>query len=150
MTHYSDDLTGPGWVVAMRTTHTRSDGSKFQDVSWWYGEDRVWSNTWGGLGYSIAVFDSKVKARLALRRSGTRGTIQTLEEARLEQAAMLERSALATLDRVHLLRGETPRSSCCAPELCPTHYRETLDEDLLPTLEHAREATTIHPLEDED
>lgn len=33
--------------------------------SWWYGADRAWPNTWGGLDYSVAVFPSRPAARKA-------------------------------------------------------------------------------------
>jgi hypothetical protein len=77
--------------------------------SYWYGPGRGWGTTFGVLDHSVAVYDSAVKARLAVRKGyggkyPNRLKIVALRTARADEADRIERNALALLERVRILR----------------------------------------------
>ena len=104
--HYDDRRT-TGFVVRQETTFK----SGTTHVSWWYGDDdgtslRYW-NAWGDLDYSVAWFDTKVKAKLALRRCGllSRARIVPIMEAKAELADACDERAAVLMARARMLRG---------------------------------------------
>lgn len=98
---YTDELAS-GYVVTIRHDDSPHD-------SYWYGPSHMYGTTFGVLDHRIAVFDSKVKARNAIR-TGYRGSspsrlkIATLESVRADEATRLEEHASSLLTRAAILR----------------------------------------------
>lgn len=90
--HYTPGCEG--WVLRDEVRYPAPRGLH---VSWWYGPDHGFGTTYGSLGYSTAVFPTRLAAEEAyrtiygkLRRTGTRNQrAQRVADAEAEQAAMI-------------------------------------------------------------
>lgn len=104
--HYDDQRT-TGYVVIHRYT----TGKGVATCSFWYGDEGSrYYNAWGDLDPSVAWWPDKVKAKLALRRSGLayrQGvSILSVAEAKEVLAQRCEARAAGLLARARMLRGE--------------------------------------------
>lgn len=53
-----------GWVIRWAVEVPQTGRTA---VSYWYGPDHGWGQTWGGLDYSVAVFPTRKAAEVAWR-----------------------------------------------------------------------------------
>lgn len=91
LTEYDPD-NPKGWVVRSEADYPRKDGGTRTHVSWWFGPDHGFGNTWGSLWLDrerwphtleVAVWPTKKAATEARRALGRRKgvTIQRLADA---------------------------------------------------------------------
>lgn len=65
------DRGAPGFVIASARTFTsNATGEDVTHTSYWYGPRHGWGTTYGGLGYSTAVFASRPAAKRAYEEAG--------------------------------------------------------------------------------
>jgi hypothetical protein len=109
-----DDRRTTGFVVRKETRYPAKNGRPATTaVDWWLGESEsslgrgLFWNTFGELNSSVAWFDTKVKAKLAIRRCSVGGhvSIVTVGAAKAERADELDARAAKLIAHARMLRG---------------------------------------------